>query len=75
MEDSKIDSMTSDSVSDENFVKNGKIYILGAFDESISQKVIPDFIELIGKKKSTKNAEIEIYLNCAITEDDCDSLF
>jgi ATP-dependent Clp protease, protease subunit len=62
-EENKTENNLFDSTSNENFVNNDKIYILGAFDESISQKVIPDFIELVGKKKNSKNAEIEIYIN------------
>ena len=49
--------------SKENFVKDGKIYILGPFDRSISQNVIPDFVNLIGSECLIKEGSIPIYIN------------
>ena len=49
--------------SKENFVKDGKVYILGPFDRSISQSVIPDFMNLIGSECMTKDSSIPIYIN------------
>jgi len=49
--------------SKENFVKDGKVYILGPFDRSISQSVIPEFIDLIGDQCLSKDATIPIYIN------------
>lgn len=46
-----------------NYVDDGKIYILGEFDETISQNVVPEFTKLIAAKKDQKNAEINIYIN------------
>jgi len=66
MEDTKTNNnqdLCFDGPSNENFVKDGKIYILGRFDESISQRIIPEFVNLIEKKKCLKNPSIEIYIN------------
>lgn len=46
-----------------NYVDDGKVYILGEFDETISQNVVPEFTKLISTKKDQKNAEINIYIN------------
>ena len=50
-------------VSKENFVKDGKVYILGPFDRSISQNVIPGMADIIGTVASEKNATMVIYIN------------
>jgi ATP-dependent protease ClpP protease subunit len=46
-----------------NFVRNGKVYIMGDFDESISRYVIPDLNELITEAASQKDVTIPIYIN------------
>lgn len=50
-------------VSKENFIKDGKIYILGPFDRSISQNIIPGIADLIGNSISEKNAALVFYIN------------
>ena len=50
-------------VSQENFVKDGRVYIMGPFDRSISSKVIPDFINLIDMIRPAKQPGIEIFIN------------
>ena len=47
----------------ENFVRANRIFILGPFDRSISEKVIPDFLDLIDLIKTEKEPVIEIYIN------------
>lgn len=49
--------------SKENFVKDGKVYILGPFDRSISQNVIPEMTNLIGENVFQKEPNITIYIN------------
>ena len=49
--------------SKENFVKDGKVYILGPFDRSISKNVIPEFMNLIGSECMAKDPGIPIYIN------------
>lgn len=49
--------------SKENFVKDGKVYILGPFDRSISQNVIPGMAEIIGEINGHKDAALVIYIN------------
>lgn len=53
----------SDSTFKLNYVDNGSIYILGDFDETISQNVIPEFKKLIDSKKAFKDSTIDIYIN------------
>ena len=50
-------------MSQENFVKDGRVYIMGPFDRSISSKVIPDFIGLIDCIRFSKQPAIEIFIN------------
>lgn len=58
------ESETSASeVSKENFVKDGKVYILGPFDRSISQNVIPGIAEIIGNIANEKNPALVFYIN------------
>jgi len=56
-----------DSVGEErksnNFVRNGKVYILGDFDDTISRYVIPDFLDLISEGSTLKEVAIPIYIN------------
>lgn len=59
---------TADATTDEerkscNFVKNGKVYILGDFDDSISRYVIPDLADLIAEGAGQKDTMIPIYIN------------
>lgn len=54
---------SNDIVSEENFVKDGTVYILGPFDDSIARKVIPDLVKLIEFKKSQRDPQIDIYIN------------
>lgn len=46
-----------------NFVKDGRVFILGDFDDSISRYVVPDFIELVSAAGTAKNSVIPIYIN------------
>lgn len=46
-----------------NFVKNGKVYILGDFDDSISRYVIPDLADMIAEGAGQKDTMIPIYIN------------
>lgn len=46
-----------------NFVKNGKVYILGDFDDSISRYVIPDLADLISDGAVQRDTAIPIYIN------------
>jgi len=46
-----------------NYVNDDRIYILGDFDETISQYVVPEFVKIIDKKKGLKNPSIDIYIN------------
>lgn len=57
------DKFISSEMSGENFVKNDRVYILGSFDDSISQRVIPEFVSLIEKKRTERFAQIEIFIN------------
>lgn len=50
-------------MSQENFVKDGRVYIMGPFDRSISAKVIPDCINLIDMMRHAKQSAIEIFIN------------
>lgn len=51
-------------MSKENFVSpDGKVYILGPFDRSISANVIPALNALIEAKTEEKNPVIEVYIN------------
>lgn len=56
------DCLSSD-VSQENFVVKNNVYILGPFDRSISQKVIPKLVELIESERNKKDPVISIYVN------------
>lgn len=49
--------------SQENCVKDNRVYILGPFDRSISSGVVPDLVELIEAAKFAKDPVIEIYVN------------
>ena len=49
--------------SKENFVKDGKVYILGPFDRSISQNVIPGMAEIISELSNQKDPVLVIYIN------------
>ena len=49
--------------SKENFVKDGNVYILGPFDRSISQNVIPGMADIISTIVSEKNPTMMIYVN------------
>ena len=47
-----------------NYVStDGEVYILGGFDETISQHVVPAFKQLIEQKSKEKDAFINIYIN------------
>lgn len=46
-----------------NYVVDNKVYILGKFDESISQNVVPNLIKLIEAEKCKKESTIEFYIN------------
>ena len=46
-----------------NFVRNGRVYILGDFDDTISRYVVPDMIELVGLISGTKDAVIPVFIN------------
>ena len=46
-----------------NFVRNGRVYILGDFDDTISRYVVPDFNDLISDSVGQKDATIPIYIN------------
>ena len=48
---------------DLNCVNDGKVYVLGDFDDTISQNIVPEFTKLITTKKEQKNPEIQIYIN------------
>lgn len=52
-----------DKQSKSNFVKGNRVYILGDFDKTISQNVIPNIVELIDGAHFMKEPEIEIYIN------------
>ena len=49
--------------SKENFVRGNRVYILGPFDRSISEKVVPDLNDLIDAMKYSKEPVIEFYIN------------
>lgn len=53
-----------------NFVRNGRVYILGDFDDSISKYVVPDMIELVNQINGAKDPVIPIYINSAGGEAD-----
>lgn len=46
-----------------NFVANNKVYIMGEFDESICEKVVPGFTQLIDSLSNQKDANIDVYIN------------
>jgi ATP-dependent protease ClpP protease subunit len=46
-----------------NFIDNDNVYILGDFDETISENVIPGLYNMINKLTSTKNPNIEVFIN------------
>lgn len=46
-----------------NFFHNGRFFIHGGFDETISTEIIPNLVSEIEAKKKSKGAEIEIYVN------------
>lgn len=46
-----------------NYIKNDDIYILGSFDETISQNVIYLLPEIIDKKSKLKDSSINFYIN------------
>lgn len=56
-----------------NYVKNDDIYILGSFDDTISQNIIALLPDLINRKSSVRNSEINIYINS--TGGQCDVMF
>lgn len=47
----------------DNFVKNGVVYILGEFDNTISKNVIPEIVKMIEEKKRISESKIDIYIN------------
>lgn len=49
--------------SQENFVRENNVYILGPFDRSISSNVIPEIINLINILKFEKDPRINVYVN------------
>lgn len=49
--------------SQENFVFKSNVYILGPFDRSISQKVIPKLVDLIEAERHKKEPKITVYVN------------
>ena len=49
--------------SQENFVSKNNVYILGPFDRSISQKVIPKLVDLIETERHKKDPKITVYIN------------
>ena len=53
-----------------NFVRNGRVYILGDFDESISKFVIPDLNEMISDASGQKDVTIPFYINSCGGESD-----
>lgn len=57
------DDTALNEVSKENFIKDGKVYILGNFDRSISQNIIPGIADLIGTLQGVKDPSIVIYIN------------
>ena len=61
--DKRIDSEMGDDRKSSNFVKNGKVYILGDFDCTISRYVIPDFVDLVGACSGQRDAIIPMYIN------------
>lgn len=46
-----------------NYVKNDDIYILGEFDNTISENIIALMPQIIGIKSNIRNSEINIYIN------------
>lgn len=46
-----------------NYVIDNKVYILGEFDESISQNVVPNLVKLIDVEKIKREPVIEFYIN------------
>ena len=56
-----------------NYVKNDDIYILGGFDETISQNVIALLPDIINRKSTLRNSEINIYINSLGGQ--CDVMF
>lgn len=46
-----------------NYVRNGRVYILGDFDESISKFVIPDLNEMISDASGQRDVTIPFYIN------------
>lgn len=50
-------------VSHENFVTEGKVFILGPFDRGISGEVIPGVLALVDQMSSQKDPSIDVYIN------------
>lgn len=46
-----------------NFVRNGKVYILGDFDETISRYVIPDLTDMVAEGVNRSDLVIPFYIN------------
>ncbi len=46
-----------------NYVRNGRVYILGDFDDSISKFVIPDLNEMISEASGQRDVTIPFYIN------------
>lgn len=58
-----------------NYVRNGRVYILGDFDESIAKFVIPDLNEMISDASGQKDVTIPFYINsCGGEADQLQSL-
>lgn len=54
----------AEEVSHENFITDdGRVYILGQFDRSISSNIIPGLIKLIEMKVEERDPKIDIYIN------------
>ena len=53
-----------------NFVRNGRVYILGDFDESIAKYVVPDLNEMISDASGQKDVTIPFYINSCGGESD-----
>lgn len=46
-----------------NFIKDDKVFIYWSFDESIQRNIIPKLMNIIETKKKEKEPKIEIYIN------------
>lgn len=46
-----------------NYVDGNSVFILGAFDDTISKNIVPNLVKIINQQKSLKNGKIDFYIN------------